>query len=444
MKKIYSLICAIAISSIGTAQTQETVNPVKQQLAKHPTYNPAKRTTLNRAKTSVVNAGWFNYGEASKSTFSAPSALSSNYLFPDSTGYGEFGAGNFSACWLHHIAELVDFRSPMFASNASTSWVGTNPTAAFAIDSMSIVYAYTRNHPDPNIVDTLIFTVYDNTVAGNLPSTGGFLTTNFGTADTTSFKRIGYNPTGSFIAIPSATASPQVAPSGQMKFKILLTIADTAVVNYGEKMFALPTAFNSSGGKLVVADMSFKPGYTYSVTEHIDYTANAFFFTSYEENGKGTFMHYLDCNFGSKACDYSQSYIVDKRTQYNLSTNGWNYRYTPAMAYTAPYAYERHLISFHLTDNVVGLNELEHNGSSLGQNVPNPFDGASTVTYKLVKDAGTVNFSVCDVTGRIVSSEKVSAQAGTHTIKLGSYAAGVYYYTLNVDGKTATKKMIAQ
>ena len=102
-------------------------------------------------------------------------------------------------------------------------------------------------------------------------------------------------------------------------------------------------------------------------------------------------------------------------------------------------------IIFSLTGNsTVGINELTNDGSILGQNVPNPFDGASTVTYKLTKDASAVSFMVTDVMGRIVSSEKVSSNTGTHTIKLGSYAAGVYYYTLTVDGKTSTKKMIAQ
>jgi hypothetical protein len=102
------------------------------------------------------------------------------------------------------------------------------------------------------------------------------------------------------------------------------------------------------------------------------------------------------------------------------------------------------MIRLNIKPAFVGINELENNGSVLGQNAPNPFNGESTVTYKLTKDANAVSFIVTDVTGRIVSSEKASSNTGTHTIKLGSYAAGVYYYTLTVDGKTSTKKMIAQ
>jgi FAD synthase len=53
-------------------------------------------------------------------------------------------------------------------------------------------------------------------------------------------------------------------------------------------------------------------------------------------------------------------------------------------------------------------------------------------------------FTVTDVMGRVVSSEKAASTIGTHTVNIGSFAAGVYYYSLNVDGKVMTKKMIAQ
>ena len=92
----------------------------------------------------------------------------------------------------------------------------------------------------------------------------------------------------------------------------------------------------------------------------------------------------------------------------------------------------------------VGINELAANGATLGQNIPNPFNGESTITYQLAKDANSVLFTVTDVMGRVISSEKGASNTGSHSIKLGSYAAGIYYYTLNVDGKTSTKKMIAQ
>ena len=102
------------------------------------------------------------------------------------------------------------------------------------------------------------------------------------------------------------------------------------------------------------------------------------------------------------------------------------------------------MIRLNIKPGFVGINELESKGFALNQNTPNPFSKDATVSYQLIKDAHTVTFIVTDVMGRIVSSEKTNANTGIHTVKLSSYAAGVYYYTLNVDGNTITKKMIVE
>ena len=102
------------------------------------------------------------------------------------------------------------------------------------------------------------------------------------------------------------------------------------------------------------------------------------------------------------------------------------------------------MIRLNIKPGFVGINELENKGFALNQNTPNPFSKDATVSYQLIKDAHTVTFTVTDVMGRVVSSEKTNANTGTHTVKLGAYAAGVYYYTLNVDGNTITKKMIVE
>ena len=90
------------------------------------------------------------------------------------------------------------------------------------------------------------------------------------------------------------------------------------------------------------------------------------------------------------------------------------------------------------------LKEIEKIGFSLGQNTPNPYTNNSTIKYALLKDANSAVFTVADVTGRIISSEKVSSNTGAHTINLGAYASGLYYYSLNVDGNVSTKKMIVE
>ena len=308
---------------------------------------------------------------------------------------------------------------------------------------MSIFYAYTRTTAS-NIVDTLIVTVYDNGTASNM-GTGGYLNSNGypGGADTLSTKRLGYNKNTNLVANNTNTA---VVPTGQYKFKILLTDADTAATSYRDKDFKLPIPYSGVGNKLVAADVQFIPGYSYAMGDHIDYTKNAFFFTSLEEQGAGTVFTFFDCNFGSTACDYSSSFIVPQDVRYNVNASGYNGRFIPAMAYTPPYGFEHHLISFHLTDDLTtGINNAAaQNSFELSQNMPNPYTKESVVNYYLTKDVSSALFTVTDVTGRIVSTEKVGTSTGSHSVKLGSYAAGVYYYSLNVDGNVTTKKMIVE
>ncbi len=452
MKKIYSLVAAVLATTATFAQAPASGSlsfPAKK-VTTTATINHGSLKAKNAAsanKTAATNSGWFNYGTAIEALTSATSDLNANYLFPDSMGYGDFG-GTPGAIWIHHLAEMVDFKSYVFGADPSTSWV--TPTTAFSVDSMSVVYAYTRNHPNTAIVDTLVVTVYDNSTAANL-STSGFIGTTAANylTDTVSFKRIGYNQPGNFIAAPTATTAAQVAPVGQYVFKVLLTINDTAVAAFREKAFALPSAFSSMGSKLVIGSVQFRPGYTYTLAQNVDATANTFLFTSLEEKGAGasstgTFPSYLDCNFGSTACDYSTSYILPQDVRYNIAAS-WNSRFIPSYAYTIGYGYEHHLISFHLVSNTPqGIQNLSQNTFGLTQNMPNPYTKESVVNYNLTKDVNSAVFTVTDVMGRIVSSEKVGTTTGTHSVKLGAFAAGVYYYSLNVDGNVTTKKMIVE
>jgi len=62
----------------------------------------------------------------------------------------------------------------------------------------------------------------------------------------------------------------------------------------------------------------------------------------------------------------------------------------------------------------------------------------------LSKNASSAVFTVTDVMGRVISTENVEKSEGTHYVKVKALAAGVYYYTLNVDGKLTTRKMIVE
>lgn len=103
------------------------------------------------------------------------------------------------------------------------------------------------------------------------------------------------------------------------------------------------------------------------------------------------------------------------------------------------------MIRLNIVNTITGVKDLDQNsGVTLGQNIPNPFTKESTVRYQLATDANSAVFTVTDVMGRVVSTEKADTSKGSHAIKLGAYAAGLYYYSLNVDGKVSTRKMIVE
>ncbi|MES2565740.1 MAG: T9SS type A sorting domain-containing protein [Bacteroidota bacterium] len=100
--------------------------------------------------------------------------------------------------------------------------------------------------------------------------------------------------------------------------------------------------------------------------------------------------------------------------------------------------------SIHANNTSVGMEHISGINAVLGQNIPNPYTKESVVKYTLDKDFNTATFTVTDIMGRVVSSEKAATTTGTHSIKLGTFAAGVYYYSLSVDGNVTTKKMIVE
>jgi hypothetical protein len=80
----------------------------------------------------------------------------------------------------------------------------------------------------------------------------------------------------------------------------------------------------------------------------------------------------------------------------------------------------------------------------LFQNYPNPFNPVTQIRFAL-KKAADVKLSVYNINGQQVAElANGSRQAGVHTVGFdGSrFNSGVYYYTLEVDGKSLTQKMI--
>jgi len=83
-------------------------------------------------------------------------------------------------------------------------------------------------------------------------------------------------------------------------------------------------------------------------------------------------------------------------------------------------------------------------GLELYQNYPNPFNPVTSINFALSK-ASEVKLSVYNISGQIVA-ELVNGtkQAGLHTVDFdgSKLNSGVYYYTLEADGLSITKKMV--
>ncbi len=91
----------------------------------------------------------------------------------------------------------------------------------------------------------------------------------------------------------------------------------------------------------------------------------------------------------------------------------------------------------------LGVNEIDGSNFWLGQNLPNPTTGLTTIAYSL-PSTGEVSFNIVNLYGQSVYSFRNIVEEGRHMIDLNvnDLAAGVYYYTVEFKGKRLVKKMV--
>jgi len=89
---------------------------------------------------------------------------------------------------------------------------------------------------------------------------------------------------------------------------------------------------------------------------------------------------------------------------------------------------------------VVNLNALP----VLYQNEPNPFEHTTEIKFMLPVQAD-VNIGIYDLVGKLIKEVKANYQAGENSITINNYdlpGSGIYYYRLQMNDFTDTKKMI--
>lgn len=96
----------------------------------------------------------------------------------------------------------------------------------------------------------------------------------------------------------------------------------------------------------------------------------------------------------------------------------------------------------------IGINTISNEipaSFNLKQNYPNPFNPSTTIRFEL-KSNSVVSIKVFDVTGREVARvlNNQNIQAGTHEVNFDAskLSSGVYFYKLETEGFSDTKKMM--
>lgn len=450
MKKIYLTLSAIALTlcSFGQQSFVQQATGIKPKVA-----YKAKATSFSQIKNKNVSTAAFagrfdpSWSLPIARGFTAAGNTGDDYgiyvdpTFVDSTVKQSFSTASFID--MHVYGQTFDPKSPIFDPNFNPLLTNTD---SYYLDTVWVGGVYQRRG---NLVDdTLIVEI----AWGDTANASVFGRWSYSQAPISGFGPFA-TPKYTTVAAQTGDQLRLSAPStNKITFKHVLTKADSTYM--ADVSDYLPIVVNGLTGQLIPADnivatsVSFNAGGTHTI--------GAVSYASPSAAIPGTISGWSAIQWAqdnpplNAIADVSNGYD-DFATGKNYSTNVYKKgRYgTEAGAFASAHRgafYWGYWIDFsiHFTPTTVGVHELEKNGFVLGQNVPNPFTNSSTVNFQLAKEVNSAIFTVTDVMGRVVSSEKVGTTTGTHTVKLGSYAAGIYYYSLNVDGNVTTKKMIVE
>jgi len=112
-----------------------------------------------------------------------------------------------------------------------------------------------------------------------------------------------------------------------------------------------------------------------------------------------------------------------------------NSRYTAAEAYAA---------NGNFQDVTLEFNGAAVTGFELMQNTPNPFTAETVIGFSLATAKEAV-ITISDISGKVLQVIEVEATKGYNQVTVSRDAlstSGIYYYQLDTDTDSATKKMI--
>ncbi|MEP7321372.1 MAG: T9SS type A sorting domain-containing protein [Saprospiraceae bacterium] len=124
-----------------------------------------------------------------------------------------------------------------------------------------------------------------------------------------------------------------------------------------------------------------------------------------------------------------------------LSTNAHiDYKRLSAEGYTS----SQKTLDVNLTFSKGNLYAKQLDRMVLWQNVPNPFSNSTEIKFT-IPETGRVDWTITDLTGRVIETWSRQITKGDHTIKLERdkfEMMGIYYYKMDYNGYSEIKKLI--
>ena len=148
-------------------------------------------------------------------------------------------------------------------------------------------------------------------------------------------------------------------------------------------------------------------------------------------------------HYGGSNVQYGESKFTQDNTAFIYGPFG------TGSAYDWYYTNEVPMVRLNLNPNAVNTiseESVNTTGFEMFPSFPNPTNGVTRVQFRLDR-AADVNFDVIDITGKIVYTIDMGTQApGYNSISVDAseFAAGVYTYTLSVDGERSTDRLMVK
>jgi hypothetical protein len=94
----------------------------------------------------------------------------------------------------------------------------------------------------------------------------------------------------------------------------------------------------------------------------------------------------------------------------------------------------------------VGIETLKSiGGFTLYQNIPNPANSSTRIDYS-IPESGKVVFYVHSISGQLLYSQTIESSSGKQSVELNTstFAAGIFFYSIEYKSQRLVKRMIVQ